>query len=95
MKNQTLKKFLALISLSTIILYSLKDSYVYHPNYEIIEDNLAYAKYANGLIYIGDLSFLSDISDLITENDIIILDERTKIKDPSFKIMSSYKITDK
>ena len=79
------------ISLASIVLFKYEHKYT--PEYEIInEDNLAYARYRNGLVYIGDKSFLNSLT--VNENDILILDNRSD-SELDVKIYSSYLIKDK
>lgn len=62
-------------------------------NYEIIEDDssCAYARYKDGLIYIGDEEFILGLNPL--EHDILVVDKRDS-ENPDMKVISSYQIED-
>jgi len=96
MNNKKIKKKLLAISTALVLLtaYSSID-HLYQPNYEIVEENPSgpFGCYSCGYIYIGSLTYLKSLTD-ITENDILVLDQRYKA-DPNMKIFSSYRITDK
>ena len=87
----SIKRRLAIsLIIASLSLTYYKYDYEYNPDYEILDDSeLAYGRYSNGLVYIGDSSYLCDLS-YINSNDIIINDNNEEIT-----IYSSYKITDK
>lgn len=88
--NHKVKYFL-LVGASVICVSIAKEPYKYHPNYEILDESDAYAKYAGGYVYIGDEDYLKGIK--FKTGDVLVLDEREE-KD-NIKIINSYKITDK
>ena len=93
-----MKKFKTVLVATAFSIFSvsmLKSDYVYQPQYEILTevDNDAFASYQNGLIYIGDSSFINSL-DHVNENDIIVMDNRNTDKS-SIQVVSSYEITDK
>lgn len=61
--------------------------------YEIIEDgsSCAYARYKDGLIYIGDEEYILGLNPL--EHDILVIDKRDS-DNPDMKVISSYQIDD-
>ncbi len=61
--------------------------------YEIIEDDssCAYARYKDGLIYIGDEEYILRLNPL--EHDILVIDKRDSTN-PDMKVISSYQIDD-
>lgn len=61
---------------------------------EIMEDSKAFASYSKGLIYVGDIFYLSEMNDSLDECDIFVLDQRYRI-DSNMKILSSCYINDK
>lgn len=65
----------------------------YHPHYTILNDDGPFAQYSNGYVYIGDREYLQGLHN-ITENDVLILDERDD-RDPNLSIFNSGKIKDK
>lgn len=58
------------------------------------EEDLYFAKYRNGLVYIGSEEFIESIKDKVNENDVLIIDKRN-IKDPDFQVLNSYRIKDR
>lgn len=79
-----------------LVISSYHKDYEYHADYEILSedsDSLAYAKYRDGLIYIGDREFLSCID--CHEGDVLIEDQRYNLLNPNMKIYSSYEVLDK
>ncbi len=93
-----MKKFNRVLVATAFSIFSvsiLKSDYVYQPQYEILDevDNDAFASYKNGLIYIGDSSFINSL-DHVNENDILVVDNRNTDKS-SIQVVSSYEITDK
>ncbi len=59
-------------------------------NYEIIEDSSsAYARYKDGLIYIGDEEYILGLDP--HEHDILVVDRRDS-ENPDMKVISSYQI---
>ena len=94
-KNKKLRKRLLFLSISLMLITTYIKNYKYSDNYEILEeddDSLAFGKYSDGYIYIGDKDFLSDISTL--DGDILVEDQRNS-KNPDMVIYDSYKVTDK
>ncbi len=61
--------------------------HVYTPQYEILEECKAFARYSKGCVYIGSQEFLDSLKD-IQPGDVLVLDER-RDSDPSMKIYSS------
>ena len=93
MKKKT-KIVITSITTACLLFVYYNYDYKYMPKYEIIADNpspVFTAKYRNGNVYI--VKNLNDV-DVVSENDIIILDERNK-KDPNMKVISSHEIYDK
>lgn len=89
MKIDKYKLSLATI-LSIISISYYNYDYEYHPNYEILdESDMAYGKYSNGYVYIGDSDYLDSLRDL-NGSDIMIYEN-----EKSMKIFSSYRIKDK
>ena len=83
-------KITLIIILSSLSFAYYKDDYEYIPNYEILdEDNVAYGRYCDGLVYIGDEEFLNDLDDL--NNGDILINENEE----SMRVLSSYEIEDK
>ena len=79
----------------SILLLSTKiDDIDEKPLYSVEKEGEAFARYSKGLIYIGNVKYLSSIIDNKDEKDILILDERSR-NDPNMKIISSYKISDR
>lgn len=91
MKQKWKRKFASIAAF--IILLSYTHDHSYESHYEILDDDLAYASYRNGNIYIGDMDFLLQLKP--TEGDILVLDQRSRIVDPNMKIYHSYEITDR
>ena len=96
-KKKNYKRKLLAFSTALILAttYASTD-YIYHPNYEIIneEPRGPFGCYSCGYIYIGSKSYLKSLTN-ITENDILVEDQRYNREDPNMKIYSSYKIQDK
>ena len=97
MNNKKAKRRLLALAAAVIIgttYYSV--DHVYHPTYEIIDDSedKAFGSYSKGKIYIGKALFLQSLTDL-SEDDILVLDQRFSPTNPNLKIMSSYRITDR
>ena len=84
-------KYLLLVGASILCVSTTKEPYKYHPNYEILDNYKAYAKYSNGYVYIGDEEYLKGIK--FKPGDVLVLDEREEKK--NIKIINSYLITDK
>ena len=91
MEKKTKKKIFGVITLS-MLLWAYSHDHEYNTNYEIL-DSTAYARYDDGYIYIGDEDYIDSLTD-ICENDILVIDQRNST-DPNFKIIDSYRITDK
>ena len=91
MKKNTKKKVLfTSILLMLILTYPYKHKY--KSNYKILDD-LAFASYSDGLIYIGDEEYINNL-DNINDGDILVIDERYK-NDPNMVICNSCEIKDK
>ena len=89
MKIDNYKLSIAII-VSVLSISYYKSDYNYKPQYEILdESDIAYGKYSDGLVYIGDKDYIDSLSD-ISYNDVVIYDN-----EKSMKIFSSYKIEDK
>ena len=84
-------KYVLLVGASIVCVSVAKEPYKYHPNYEILDENDAYAKYSEGYVYIGDEEYLKGIK--FKPGDVLVLDEREEKK--NMKIINSYMITDK
>ena len=88
------RKKVLLSSVLFLMLLYYKDDYEYHEQYEILDDDSdAYARYRDGLIYIGDKCFLDQVD--VQEGDVLIEDQREYLLNPNLKVYSSYSITDK
>jgi len=88
--NKARYKLTLAVILSTISISYFNYDHEYTPEYEILdESNIAYGKYSNGLVYIGDDKFLYELKD-VKPGDILI-DENEK----SMRILASYRIKDK
>lgn len=86
-----LKKKLATLGVFIVLLtgYCAKQP-TYHANYELLENEKAYARCSCGDIYIGDAEFLKSIPD--GEGIILVEDQRNSLKDPNMKIYRSCNI---
>jgi hypothetical protein len=91
------KKLKSAVLVSSLIGASLfyNHEHTYKPEYQIInyEESDAFATYSLGSIYIGDMSYISSLHNLLP-TDILVVDERDS-DDPNLKIIASYKIDDK
>ena len=96
MDKKKLEKQLLAISTSLVLLTSYYNiDYIYHPTYEILNENHGpFACYSCGHVYIGSKYYLHSLTDL-TEDDILVEDQRFNKYDPNMKIYSSYRIEDK
>jgi len=97
MNNKKLKRKLLAISASLVLLTTYYNiDYVYHPSIEIMDENACgpFGCYSYGNVYIGSRSYLRSLTNL-TENDILVEDQRFDSDDPNMKIYSSYLIDDK
>ncbi len=97
MDKKKLKKQLLAISAALVLASTYYNiDYVYHPTYEIINENPAgpFACYSCGNVYIGTRTYLCSLPN-ITEDDILVEDQRFDRQDPNMKIYSSYRISDK
>ena len=92
-EKKKLKRKKAIIILMSLFLLTPKavNCHYYSPQIELVQDDEAFAAYRNGNVYIGDARFLRSIKDQVTENDILVLDERDS-DDPNMMIYNSYKI---
>ena len=86
------KKFFCIITLSMLLWLYTRD-HRYNTNYEVLDNDIAYAKYDDGYIYIGDIEYINSLTN-ICDGDILVIDQRY-MDDPNIKIINSYKITDK
>ena len=94
MKKKT-KRIITSISAALLLFVYYNYDYKYVPQYEIVCNNKThcYASYRNGNVYIvKDIKQMKNID--IDENDVIVIDNRNS-KDPDYKILCSYLITDK
>lgn len=88
------KKLLLCASLACLLAVTYPYKKKYNPHYIILnEENGPFAQYSNGYVYIGDTEYLSSLHG-ITENDVLIKDERN-YSDPNIAIYQSYNIIDK
>jgi hypothetical protein len=89
-KNIIVKRNIFLIYFSLIIISFNSDN----KNHKKITNNETYySSYSKGLIYIGDKSYLDNITN-ITKNDILVEDRRN-LDNPTMTIRNSYQITSK
>ena len=87
--NKRKKLIISIIILSIYLGYRHK----YQKDYELLPDTeIAYAKYDDGYIYIGDEDYLETIKPL--KGDILVEDQRDQ-KDPNMVIYNSCNIHDK
>ena len=91
MSKKIRNKIILVGILLTLLISNLKD-YEYHPNYQILEEEEAYARYRDGDIYIGEEKDLKNIN--CDSSDVLVCDNR-KISNSDLKIYNSYKVTDK
>ena len=93
MTKKELRRRKAILIILSLMLVTPKvvSSHEYSPEIAVVEDSEAYASYRGGLVYIGDACFLESIRDQVTENDVMILDNRCN-SDPNMKIINSYRI---
>ena len=92
-KTNNIKRRLLLLGCIIFLLNHYSYDYEYHPHYEILsEDDLAFARYSLGKIYIGDKCFIDSICP--EEGDILVEDDRFGTN-PDMKIYYSNEITDK
>ena len=91
MKKKTRRKIIFAAIFLALMIGHLQD-YEYHPEYEILEGEQAYASYRDGDIYIGDEEYLKCVN--CNPEDVLICDNRTAL-DSNFKIYDSYRIRDK
>lgn len=91
MKKKTKGKIIFAAIFLALVIGHLQD-YEYHPEYEILEGEQAYACYRDGDIYIGDEEYLRCVN--CNPEDVLICDNRN-IEDSNFKIYDSYRIRDK
>ncbi len=90
--NNKKKKIIIALLLTTLLAYSSVD-YNYTSNYQILDDDKAYAKYSKGKVYIGNGYFLSHLEDL-DYYDVLVEDLRLS-SDPDMKVYDSSKFKDK
>lgn len=92
-----LKKALISIGVCALVFSYYATDYNYDRSYEILDNDLAFASYCDGNIYIGDGRFLRDVytSGVCSEGDIFVLDKRYYSPDPDMKVISSCNIKDK
>lgn len=90
--NKKIKKNIFAVSISFLVLGTIKSDTNYVNAYEILGEE-AFARYSKGLVYIGDEEYIENIKNIAFDNDILILDQRDS-DDPNMKICDSYKIID-
>lgn len=93
MDKKTLRRKKILIFLLSALLISPKlvSCHEYKPDFSIVSEGDAYGKYRNGYVFIGNKAFLESIKDMVSENDILVLDDRDS-DDPDMMIYNSYRI---
>ena len=84
MKKNIRNKF-ALLG-TVFVLLSYKTFRPYQVRYELLEDEVAFATYRSGLIYIGSEDLCSQIT--LEDGDVFVLDQRNYL-DPNMKICQS------
>ena len=85
-------KYALAVGAACVLITPIQKEYVYsEPEYEILTEDLAYAKIGDSKIYIGNEDYINHIS--YGENDVLVLDQR--VENNNIKIISSHKITDK
>lgn len=62
-------------------------------DYEIVSNADFFATYSKGKIYIGDMETMLSLEN-VQDEDIIVIDNRSDLENPSFKILNSAFITD-
>lgn len=94
MNKIKLRRNLTILALS-IMLYAAYEHFSgYEEGYEILaEDEGAYGKYDDGLIYIGDREYIKELINNVAEGDVLVIDKRLT-NDPDMQIIDSYRITD-
>ena len=85
-------KRILIFLLSLFLIVTVSFDHRVTPYYELLDDD-AFARYSNGKVYIGDNYFINNLVN-IEKNDILIIDNRNS-DDPSFKVLSSYKVNDR
>lgn len=88
------KKFFLVVSMITLLSVNqyMKDDY--DVQYEILsEDEDAFARYSNGLVYIGDKDYINSLKN-VDENDVLVIDLRDS-DNPDLQVVDSYRIKDK
>ena len=76
--------------LSSISISLYNNEYVYEPEYVILDEtDGAYGKYSDGLVYIGNKSYINEINEF-NDGDILINENGKYVR-----ILSSYKVIDK
>ncbi len=93
MERKKLRRQKAILIILSLMLVTPKVASLhrYNPEIAIVEDSEAYASYRGGLVYIGDQEFLSSIRNQVSENDVLILDNRCN-DDPNMKVINSCRI---
>ena len=87
-KDKKIKYALVVGASCLFVSLSINEKVEYHPDYEILTDSDAYAKYPDGYVYIGDADYLNSIK--CQPNDVLVLDERNEKN--NIKVIDSYKI---
>ncbi len=82
------KKVLFFIT-SVILITTVRAKKLNNSDYNIVDKDY-YATYLGGKVYIGSKGYINKLDD-ITNNDILIIDERYK-EDPNIRVKDSYKI---
>lgn len=86
------RRVLALAA-TLFVLGHVSYSHKYTSEYTIFDRpfSKAYARYKDGLVYIGSEEFLADIE--TNPGDVLVIDDR-HAEDPNMRIISSYKLRD-
>lgn len=94
MDTYKLKKDLIILLLTLSIYSTYKSITKYEPNYEVLDEKEdAYAKYEDGLVYIGNEDYIECLIGNVNEGDVLVIDKRLS-DDPDMQVVSSYRITD-
>lgn len=96
MTSRELKRGIIILVTSIVLLKYASGETYYEPEYEIVgsdEKNKPFASYEDVDVYIGDETYIENISEKINEEDILVLDKRES-NDPNMIIYDSYRIHD-
>lgn len=94
MTSRELKRGIIILVTSIIMLKYASGENYYEPEYEIVdsdENNKPFASCENIDVYIGDETYLENISEHVDDEDILVLDQRIA-DDPNMIIYNSYRI---